>query len=78
MPAEKPLQDVAGNDAPSFSDQAVTNDTVAGGSDTTPPEKQSLSPAENATGVALDAEVSVTVVSLPAPRLLAHHSRNLR
>ncbi|MQL50951.1 hypothetical protein GFC01_01420 [Desulfofundulus thermobenzoicus] len=60
VPAEKPLQDVAGNDAPPFSDQAVTNDTVAGGSDTTPPEKQSLSPAENATGVALNAEVSIT------------------
>ncbi|HHW42878.1 MAG TPA: CehA/McbA family metallohydrolase [Desulfotomaculum sp.] len=60
VPAEKPLQDVAGNDAPPFSDQAVTNDTVAAGSDTTPPEKQSLSPAENATGVAFNAEVSIT------------------
>jgi 2',3'-cyclic-nucleotide 2'-phosphodiesterase (5'-nucleotidase family)/DNA/RNA endonuclease YhcR with UshA esterase domain len=37
------------------------NSLRSGGSeDTTPPEKQSLSPAENATGVALDAEVSVT------------------
>lgn len=36
-------------------------DGFSGGSEnTTPPEKQGLSPAENATGVALDAEVSVT------------------
>jgi uncharacterized repeat protein (TIGR02059 family) len=55
------IQDAAGNDAADLTDQVVTNNTQAagGGSDTTPPAVSSKNPAENATDVALIAEVSV-------------------